>query len=231
MCREIRTIKNQYQYDFSNLLVDLENDSLREKNEKNLKIEDIADYFTEEIINKNKDIERIKDYPYAQPIIAISNHLGFKNYESDFSLLGKTMDAYRNSSGMIAIDGDLIEKYDTDKILIINKNDTTKHQRFTIAHELGHYLFDFNETKDYKYYDFYRTENIYINATERRASRFAAALLMPRNTFIERYNKIKNTSNYYETINRLSNEFQVSPTAIDRRIKELKELGVLQDGQ
>ena len=222
-----KTIKIKYQYDFSNLLVDLENDSLEEKNEKNLKIEDIADYFTEEIINKNTDIERIKDYPYAQPIIAISNHLGFKNYTSDFLLFDKTMDEYKKSSGMIAVDGDLIEKYDTDKILLINKHDSIKYQRYTIAHELAHFLFDFNETKYYKYYNFCKIENIFINANERRASRFATALLMPRNLFKERYNKIKKTNNYYEIIRKLSDDFQVFPDIVDKRIKELEELGVI----
>ena len=222
-----KSIKIKYQYDFSNLLVDLENDSLEEKNEKNSRIEDITDYFTEEIINKNGDIERINDYPYAQPIIAISNHLGFKNYMSDFSLFDNTMDLYRNSSGMIVVDGDLTEKYGTDKILLISKYDSIKYQRFTIAHELGHYLFDFNETKSYKYYNFYELKNTFCNAVERRASRFATALLMPRNLFKERYNKIKKSNNYYEIINKLSEDFQVFPDIVDKRIKELKELGVI----
>ena len=215
MCEEVKRLKRAHNYDFSSLLIDLEKDSK-------------ADSITEQIIDNNMDIERIRNYPYAQPIIAISKHFGFKNYESDFSILGNAMEAYRNSSGMIAIDGDLIEKYNTDKILIINKMDSAKHQRFTIAHELGHYIFDFNEMKEYKYYDFYRTEDIYINDVERRASRFAAALLMPKDTFIERYNIIEN-KNYYEKINILSDEFQVSSTAVNRRVQELKELGILND--
>ena len=71
-------------------------------------------------------------------------------------------------------------------------------------------------------------QKIYINDVERRASRFAAALLMPKDTFIERYNIIEN-KNYYEKINILSDEFQVSSTAVNRRVQELKELGILND--
>lgn len=49
---------------------------------------------------------------------------------------------------------------------------------------------------------------------------------MPKGKFIEEYNKVKE-SVYYDRVNILAKIFIVSPTAIDLRIKELKELNLI----
>lgn len=222
MCREVVEIKKKYNYDFSRLLIHDQKDCKT----INLEIETIAENLLNNILKNDHNIEHIKANNIAVPIVGISNHFGFKNFDGDFSNLSNNLSQYRNASGMIAINSDFKKIYDSDKILILNKNETLEHSRFTIAHELGHYLFDFNETTQYTYTDFYRTEEAYKDEKEKRASRFAAALLMPKESFINQYNQLKSLT-YYEIVNKLSEIFIVSTTAIDLRIKELKELNLL----
>lgn len=227
MCREIKELKMTNNYDFSNLLIEDEMNQTQ-KNEINLEIENIADMLSHNIIQNNRDIEPVRDKPYATPIIGLAHHFGFTTFSipsfEDFPL-----QEYKNSSGMISISGDYIDLYRSDKIMIINSKENTGHQRFTVAHELGHYVFDFNELDNYTYTDFYRTDEAYINNKEVRASRFAAALLMPREKFIERYMDLSKSNHYtyYELVNILSSDFLVSPSAVDRRIRELKEIEVI----
>lgn len=228
MCQEVRKIKSDYNYDFENLLIDQQSDMQEDINKKNKAIEQIAEYFTTSIVKNNSKIERIIDHPFAQPIVAIAKHLGFVIFKGEFeNLTGQNSD-YRDASGMITIDGQLVENFGSDKVLVINPKENLGHRRFTIAHELAHYLFDFNETKQYRYVNFYRTNEV-SNQVEIRASRFAA-LLMPVKLFKERYTYLTNSKNitYYELVNKLADEFQVSPTAIVRRIDELSELGELE---
>jgi len=222
MCQEVIKIKEEYQYDFSGLLITDKNKA----NEINNRIENIAENLLNDILKNDKSIEYIKDNDIAVPIVGISNHFGFKNFDGDFSNLSNNLSQYRNASGMIAINSDFKKIYGSDKILILNKNETLEHSIFTIAHELGHYLFDFNETKQYTYTDFYRTEETYKDDKEKRASRFAASLLMPKKLFVEQYKKLKDLT-YYEKVDKLSEKFVVSTTAINLRIEELKELGLL----
>lgn len=98
-------------------------------------------------------------------VINISNRLGFTVIPFDFP---ETM------SAVIKIEGD-------KKIIAVNKNKPEVRQRFSIAHELGHYLSGHdnfsheNEThveRDKKYLDPHHRE-------EEEADEFAAELLVP----------------------------------------------------
>src|SRR3990167_6924616 len=94
----------------------------------------------------------------------ISNLLGFKIILFDFP---------ETLSAVIKIEG-------PKKIIAVNKNKPEVRQRFSIAHELGHYLsghdnFSHGETfidRDKKYLDPHHRE-------EEEADEFAAELLMP----------------------------------------------------
>ena len=224
MCVEVKRIKEEYQYDFSSLLIN-EKTGIEAKNKINTRLEEMAETLLNNILdNKNYKIEAIKDNAVAIPIIGISNHFGFLNYDTDFDSFADGK--YKNASGLIIISNEMNEILGSDKVLLLSDKETLEHSRFTIAHELGHYLFDFNEKKDYQFINFYRTEDTFKNSKEIRASRFAAALLMPQGKFIEEYNKVKE-SVYYDRVNILAKIFIVSPTAIDLRIKELKELNLI----
>lgn len=69
-------------------------------------------------------------------ISKILTGLGFKIYVSDA--------LKKNISGFIYISPDLVSKFGTDKIIIVNDEDSIGRQRFTLAHEFSHYIFDFD---------------------------------------------------------------------------------------
>lgn len=102
----------------------------------------------------------------------------------------------------------------------MNCNDNIGHKRFALAHELAHYLFDFDENS-VVYYNTYLANEGEQNEIEQRANAFAANLLMPEDEF----RKVLNSCNEEmkaDTISYLSDYFQVSVTAVMKRIGELK---------
>lgn len=227
MCNEVKTIKQNYDYDFS-IFLKINDDTYPERLTILNELEDLAENLVNDILDNDKSIKRLKNNELATPIVGISKHFGFQNFDMDFQELSEKNNEYKNASGMIAISQKFKSIFNTDKILLLNKRESTEHSRFTIAHELAHYLFDFNEQTEFEYINFYRTEDNYIDDIERRASRFAAALLMPKSIFQAQYNEcLINNMSYYEIVTRLSEIFLAPTTAVDIRIKELKVLGVI----
>lgn len=145
------------------------------------------------------------------PIVAIMKSLNFQ------VILGELEDEI---SGIIGIDETLRKNYDSDKVIAVNNKDNAGHQRFTMAHELAHYLFDFDVSKNIIYYNTYNTKENDSNI-ERRANFFAANLLMPEKIFKKEFQRVVVKSNLYVTVERLSDLFQVSGEAVRRRINEL----------
>lgn len=165
---------------------------------------------------------KIRDFSEGVPIVEILIKLGFKVYQSD--LEPKGLSAY------IAVDPKFIEVFGSNKITCVHSEDNVGHKRFALAHELAHYLFDFDEKNELHYYNTYfpqKEDN--NNQEEKRANTFAANLLMPKEEFIEKYKEIiryqKDQKLYSKAdmVSSLSQYFLVSPTAVSLRFDELKE--------
>lgn len=130
--------------------------------------------------------------------------------------------------GYIAVDGELKDRLSTDRIISVNKNESPKRRRFTIAHELGHFLFGFkpNTTEFYNAFELNQMEEEPIgDKDEELANRFAAELLMPEATFKKEYAKLsekfsKSSERLYQITQALSDMFLVPPKAVDKRIKK-----------
>ena len=93
-----------------------------------------------------------------------------------------------------------------------NANHTNKRRRFTIAHELGHYvlhrdLIGNGITDDALY------RSRLSGLIERQANRFAAKLLMPWNLIIE------STEQGINTVKGLADKFDVSRSAMSIRLE------------
>lgn len=92
--------------------------------------------------------------------------------------------------------------------------------RFTVAHELGHYFMhyisDNRQTKVFR-----RTTYAQGGVKEWQANMFAGALLMPQDKFVEKY------LSYNGNIEKLSQDFHVSIDAVRVRVKVLKDLNLL----
>ena len=122
----------------------------------------------------------------------------------------------------------MIENNSDSFIITINTNDSRVRKRFTIAHELGHYMLHRNligigldddrayrSTKGGKYH------NISIGpAEEREANRFAANLLMPVNQ-VRLYWKKLDLNDLSGSTRKVAELFEVSELAMKIRLKNL----------
>lgn len=170
---------------------------------KNREMEEISKQF----LSKLNDQEQ---YDGPIPIVKIAKKLGFNVYQQDME---------KELSGFIAIDPEIKQSMGNDKIIVVNVNDEIGHQRFVIAHELAHYLFDY-EPKDnvVEYYNTYYKDT-HDSESEERANRFAAELLMPRERFVD---EVLSKGPYtLDLIKDLQNSFQVQDKAIIKRLHEV----------
>lgn len=168
MCIEIEKYKQEHNYDFSNYF-----DSSQ--------IDDDAEALLNDFLsnpNYNLKLDKRK-----VPIIELAKIMGFKIYTAKFK--------DRNLSGTIGISKKLVNRYKSDKVIILNNQDTDEHILFTLCHELAHYIYDYESNAHNEYSNTYRT-NEAINAKEMRANRFAASLLMPKESFKEAYSELSN---------------------------------------
>lgn len=166
------------------------------------KIKERLEELTSEIL-LNNDM-----YKIPVDVIKIANENDIKVYEGDLD---------KKISGAIRY-----KKEENEFEILVNKNDIKTRQRFTIAHELGHYFL---------HQDFLKSEEIHIdtmyravsnNGSEIEAERerekevdyFAGALLMNK-TLLEKMYKENNT------IKELAEIFNVSISAMTVRLDVL----------
>ena len=98
-------------------------------------------------------------------------------------------------------------------VIRVNKNQNIRRQRFTVAHELGHYMMHRNKSESFTDEVFFRTEK--KDAIEYRANEFASQLLMPE----ERVRRA--IAGGDRNLGKLSERFNVSSAAMKARVQEL----------
>ena len=121
-----------------------------------------------------------------------------------------------------------------ETLIKINNQEHEFRQRFSLAHEIAHYIYDidFNEFQEIEdtITHFRAPSN---NPIERRADKYAERLLMPANLFRAKTKELKeemfpNTGktigykNIYKIVIKLSEDFRVSRPAIIFRLNSLK---------
>ncbi len=144
-------------------------------------------------------------------IVAIVSFYGFSVYELEMS---------DDISGMIFADEKNIKNFDSNKIIVVNSKHSAVRKRFTIAHELGHYILAGCPGKCYAH----RESSDVYNAEERDANSFASALLMPEDDVIKFFN-----SNSKKTFGKsdslqifcVAKKYNVSEKAAEVRLKKL----------
>ncbi len=164
----------------------------------------------------SKVIQRLEDltseilmnndmYKIPVDVVKIANSNDIKVYEGDLD---------KKISGAIRY-----EKEENKFEILINKNDIKVRQRFTIAHELGHYFLHQEFLKDEKIHvdTMYRALNNNAEEIEEARKRekevdyFAGALLMNR-TLLEKMHKEN------KSIKELAEIFKVSVSAMTVRL-------------
>ena len=145
-------------------------------------------------------------------IVAIANFYGVRVYEIPMD---------DDVSGMIISDKENIKNFDTNKIIVVNANHAQTRKRFTVAHELGHYILQDQPQECYAH----RDSGVY-SESERDANSFASALLMPEEDVLDEIDRLKsiygNINNEMIEIN-IANKFNVSKKAADVRIKKIMQ--------
>lgn len=169
---------------------------------------------------------------YARKILNIATYYNqistpINRIAEDFGIIPyRTYKLQENISGVIYSGGTTSRIFGADRVILVDKGEPEKHQRFVIAHEIGHYLFDcitnakyndsrilFAETYPKKYHN---------SEKELKADRFAAELLMPSDLFIKQYNiAMEERHNYMFTLIYLSEFFGTKISSIEKRIGEV----------
>ncbi len=185
-------------------------------------IDDLRQQYENQPLNNQKDAEdmaseaahkclqHLNGFPI--PMGDVLRSLGFVVWVRNFT--------NKSISGVMALHAN--EKF--PMAIGVNVNDSHGHQCFTLAHELGHYIFDIQDKGKELITIHYNTsidnEN---NLSELRANKFAVYLLMPQNEFCKIIEEAKRRfSNRKTRIEYAALAFDVSITAIQRRLEELK---------
>jgi Zn-dependent peptidase ImmA (M78 family) len=109
-------------------------------------------------------------------------------------------------------------------IIMVNQDHVLNRQRFSIAHEIGHFLLHRPTGIHVDKKTYYRNSKSAerLDEIEIEANRFAAELLMPTNLVIreiERYSDLIDSND--DVISVLADSFKVSATAVGFRIQNL----------
>lgn len=114
------------------------------------------------------------------------------------------------------VSGALVKKLGQDPTILLNADDHPNRQRFTAAHELGHFVSRENEPDEYEYVDLRDTvfSSAGTNPDEIFANQFAANLLMPE----REVSRLKDES---YTPTQMALYFGVSQDAMAFRLKNL----------
>lgn len=153
-------------------------------------------------------------YEYNDPnnncidIVKFANSVGFRVGESK-----KLSDI---DDGFI-----FISENKEERIIGVNYNRTLEEKRFIVAHELAHYYLHYN--KDLKGAYMHREHIKGKNEIENDADFFAACILMPKESFLEKYSYLKNKKyDTYDIVDALQSLYQTPRESILRRIEEVK---------
>lgn len=123
------------------------------------------------------------------------------------------------------VSGFLVRK-DNKDIIGVNVNHPENRKRFTISHEIGHYMLHIKQQS--LFVDYYKGGKLFRKNSnkanyimEREANQFAASLLMPKKLISKELQKLPDDLDYETKCKQISNRFKVSEQAMDFRLKAL----------
>lgn len=153
----------------------------------------------------------------AFPVIELARDLGIQVVVKDFSSLNIHTDGTEGmTKGYLGLYSDESKK--APKI-VVSEAESYGHQRWTVAHELWHYICHADESRKEEHYYSENSSNYNLtdDSEEASANRFATELLMPESLFKFVYK----TSSFWRRKFKLSEIFMVSEEAVYRRIHGL----------
>ena len=165
----------------------------------------------EKLVEKVFNDTELRSIPVK--IIPIVKYYGFSVFRANMP---------DNESGYIIVSKEVVEPFNANKVIVYNANHSNKRNRFTVAHELAHYIFHSDE-EIYAHRDSGDSGIEEINANS-----FASALLMPKKEISASVKEAKNdfwgsAPNEY-IISRIADEFNVSEQAAEIRLRKLGQI-------
>lgn len=121
------------------------------------------------------------------------------------------------------VSGFLVRR-NNNNIIGLNENHHPVRRRFTISHEIGHFILHINKPLFVDYYKgsmLFRSNHSQDYEVEKQANLFAACLLMPENLISSEMSRFSDFMDYESKLLELSTTFQVSEQAMDYRLKTL----------
>lgn len=115
--------------------------------------------------------------------------------------------------------------YEGKRIIVSNSSEILSREIYTVAHELGHILYDFCDDSSRVKVDKDHGENRELSISEERAFYFADCLLMPEEQLVEVIrDKFKKIPSELRAINivQMQLEFKVSFSALLQRLYDLQ---------
>lgn len=143
---------------------------------------------------------------YPVDIIGLCETAGITVFEDDLP---------ERVSGFIVIQDKPLEPYGKEKLIVVNENELATRQRFTIAHELAHYIL--HKEKNQELYA-HRDAGQY-GGIETEANTFASAILMPEKLVKE---VIQSGPKFVDPVLLLCQKFLVSQEAARVRLDQLR---------
>lgn len=168
----------------------------------------------EEIIQKAEEVckeNNINTSPVK--VTEICEHYGLKVFEARL---------VPEVSGFIVVQNENFMHFGTGRLIVVNKEHPATRQRFTIAHELAHYILHRNGEELYAHRDAGHKGSI-----EREADTFAANILMPKKIVLDALTFISEDAPDMFKIRYIAREFCVAEATAAIR---LSELGIIMGG-
>jgi len=120
-------------------------------------------------------------------------------------------------SGFIVIQDEPFENFGTGRLIAVNVSDSAARKRFTIAHELAHFILHKKEGEAiYAHRDAGQSNEI-----ERQANTFASNILMPKPLVLDVLSGIARGAHPSVMVDRVSYCFAVSADAAAVRLSQL----------
>ncbi|TAK58118.1 ImmA/IrrE family metallo-endopeptidase [Patescibacteria group bacterium] len=151
----------------------------------------------------------------------ILNKLNIKNIPVQVDEIASKLQIKISRAPSKDFSGLLIRK-DGHALIGINDNEAPVRQRFTIAHELGHFFLHPRKDTFVDYRD--NKKDVMRTAVEKQANMFAAALLMPRTLLEKDFRALIKKGFGEDELAILADKYQVSEDAMKFRLLNLNFL-------
>lgn len=159
---------------------------------------------------KNEEIEKI--------VVDLHEKMGIKQVPVPIEQIVESLGIKIKRAPSEDFSGLLLRK-DGKALMGINDSEPHVRQRFTIAHELGHFYL--HPAKD-AFVDYRHTQGGGVRSSkERQANIFAAAFLIPRITLIAEVNKRVSAGIFDAEIEELAKKYDVSKESMNYRLLNL----------